>query len=506
MPSASATGVSLHATDHVAKGENRRLAGLVVLVDLDETFVGQLHSGVLQAEVVQHRPPSGGVEHAVRLQYPAVLEGRGQAAIGLLVDTGDVAVELQVEPLLAQFVAQVLTHAAVEAAQEQVATVEQGGLGAQAVEDRGELYGDVAAADHQHAARQALEEERLVGGDRVFLARNLRHLRPAAGGDENVPGAEALAVHLDAVRVEQAGVAFEKGHPAVHQQVAIDAVEAVDLAVLVADQGRPVEARLAGAPAIGPGLFEVFAVVRAVDQQLLRYATDVDAGAAQVAALRHRDAGTEAGGETGGADAPGAGADDEQIEIERHVPTPGSDAFQHNPFPAADSCRIGAKTCRNGSARSLASDGLSLSEEVIAMSPTLTHLALHVPDLDACIAFYETFCGMRVIHRRPGKGSQIVWMAEPGQEHRFIFVIMPGGQPRNLASDDYSHFGFALSSRAAVDDLARRAEAAGCLVWAPRDEPYPVGYYCGLRDPAGNYVEFSYGQPLGPGSEALPIP
>ncbi|HCE7325923.1 TPA: VOC family protein, partial [Pseudomonas aeruginosa] len=23
---------------------------------------------------------------------------------------------------------------------------------------------------------------------------------------------------------------------------------------------------------------------------------------------------------------------------------------------------------------------------------------------------------------------------------------------------------------------------------------------------AGNYVEFSYGQPLGPGSEALPIP
>ncbi|EOG6103224.1 VOC family protein, partial [Pseudomonas aeruginosa] len=28
----------------------------------------------------------------------------------------------------------------------------------------------------------------------------------------------------------------------------------------------------------------------------------------------------------------------------------------------------------------------------------------------------------------------------------------------------------------------------------------------GLRDPAGNYVEFSYGQPLGPGSEALSIP
>ncbi|MDO8695654.1 MAG: VOC family protein, partial [Pseudomonas sp.] len=41
--------------------------------------------------------------------------------------------------------------------------------------------------------------------------------------------------------------------------------------------------------------------------------------------------------------------------------------------------------------------------------------------------------------------------------------------------------------------------------WPPRDEPYPVGYYCGVRDPAGNYVEFSYGQPLGPGSEPMSI-
>lgn len=140
------------------------------------------------------------------------------------------------------------------------------------------------------------------------------------------------------------------------------------------------------------------------------------------------------------------------------------------------------------------------------MRPTLTHIALHVPDLDACIAFYRDFCALQVIHERAGKGSRIVWMAEPGKEHEFIFVIMPGGSDRNLAADDYSHFGFALDSRAAVDAVAARAAAAGSLIWAPRDEPYPVGYYCGLRDPAGNYVEFSYGQPLGPGSQAMPIP
>ena len=137
------------------------------------------------------------------------------------------------------------------------------------------------------------------------------------------------------------------------------------------------------------------------------------------------------------------------------------------------------------------------------MRPTLTHLALHVPDVEACVVFYEQFCAMRVIHRRASKGSAIVWMAEPDKEHSFIFVIMPGGQERHLAVDDYSHFGFALASRDAVDSMAQQARRAGCLVWEPREEPYPVGYYCGVRDPAGHYIEFSYGQPLGPGAEPM---
>ncbi|MCJ8169066.1 VOC family protein [Atopomonas sediminilitoris] len=139
------------------------------------------------------------------------------------------------------------------------------------------------------------------------------------------------------------------------------------------------------------------------------------------------------------------------------------------------------------------------------MLPTLTHIALHVPDLDACIAFYRSFCGLRIVHERPGKGARIVWMAEPGKEHTFIFVIMPGGTQKHLADDDYSHFGFALDSRAAVDAIASKAQAQGCLIWPPRDEPYPVGYYCGVRDPAGHYVEFSYGQPLGPGAEVKSV-
>lgn len=134
------------------------------------------------------------------------------------------------------------------------------------------------------------------------------------------------------------------------------------------------------------------------------------------------------------------------------------------------------------------------------MKPSLTHLALHVRDLHACIRFYESYAEMRVIHRRCSEG--VVWLAEEGREKEFILVVLAGGPGRDQAEKDFSHLGFALESRAAVDAVAARARGEGILVWEPVDEPYPVGYYCGVRDPDGNFVEFSYGQPLGPGAPA----
>ena len=75
-----------------------------------------------------------------------------------------------------------------------------------------------------------------------------------------------------------------------------------------------------------------------------------------------------------------------------------------------------------------------------------------------------------------------------------------GDPGRDQADGDFSHLGFALESREAVDAAEAKARAGGYLMWPTREEPYPVGYYCGLRDPDGNCVELSYGQPLGPGA------
>ena len=134
------------------------------------------------------------------------------------------------------------------------------------------------------------------------------------------------------------------------------------------------------------------------------------------------------------------------------------------------------------------------------MSAQLTHIALHVRNIEASMVFYGKYCGLQVCHERRDEHKTIVWMAEAGRETEFILVLIPGGPGRAQAEGDFSHLGYALDSREAVDEVARRASAEGCLLWPPRQEPYPVGYYCGLRDPDGNAVEFSYGQPLGPGA------
>ena len=134
------------------------------------------------------------------------------------------------------------------------------------------------------------------------------------------------------------------------------------------------------------------------------------------------------------------------------------------------------------------------------MSISLTHLALHVRDLDACVEFFQSYAGMRLVHQRISDGNRIVWLAEPNKESEFVLVILPGGPGRNQSSSDFSHLGFALGSRTAVAYIADRTQTEGILECEQREEPYPVGYYCCIKDPDGNFVEFSSGQLLGPGS------
>lgn len=140
------------------------------------------------------------------------------------------------------------------------------------------------------------------------------------------------------------------------------------------------------------------------------------------------------------------------------------------------------------------------------MLASLTHIALHVRDLEACLDFYQRYASLILVRdRRPhgANGKRIVWLSERSKEQEFIIVILPGGPGRDQLDNDFSHLGFALASKQAVDDIAKMASMENILAWPCEQEPYPVGYYCGVKDPDGNFVEFSYGQPLGPGAEQI---
>lgn len=137
--------------------------------------------------------------------------------------------------------------------------------------------------------------------------------------------------------------------------------------------------------------------------------------------------------------------------------------------------------------------------------PVFTHCALHVHDLDASLAFYARFCGMREVHSHGASPQdRTVWIAEQGRESEFVLVLVSGGEHQKRKDGDMTHYGFAVSSRDEIDRIAEEARKAGCLFWEPQELPYPVGYLCALEDPDGYVIEFSYGQPLGPGAERIP--
>ncbi|MNN02942.1 hypothetical protein D3C81_1156140 [compost metagenome] len=124
------------------------------------------------------------------------------------------------------------------------------------------------------------------------------------------------------MRVDDLGVAFMQGHAAVDQQIAIDTVQSIDLAILVGNQRRPVKLRLARRPAKTLRLLEVFGEVRAVDQQFFRHAANVHTRTTQVATFGHSHFRAKTGGETRSPYAAGTCTNYIKVKIIGHFQSP----------------------------------------------------------------------------------------------------------------------------------------------------------------------------------------
>ena len=125
-----------------------------------------------------------------------------------------------------------------------------------------------------------------------------------------------------------------------------------------------------------------------------------------------------------------------------------------------------------------------------------THIALQVSNVDRSIEFYRRYCNMHVVQDRVDS-FRVVWMGWEDRHPRFVIVLLEKQYEENR-QPDLQHIGMSVASREEVDAIYARAAADGSpVMWQPVDAGEIVGYFCGVADPDGNMVEFSYGQELG---------
>jgi catechol 2,3-dioxygenase-like lactoylglutathione lyase family enzyme len=135
---------------------------------------------------------------------------------------------------------------------------------------------------------------------------------------------------------------------------------------------------------------------------------------------------------------------------------------------------------------------------VMTARPHLTHVALFVKDPARTVDFYQRFAGLHLVHDRTDNGTRVVWLSETEHDPEFVIVAIAAPPGQAEVPPHMAHFGYDVPSRAAVEEIATRAEQEAILELAPTDAGAIVGYICIVRDPDGNLVEFSHGQPINP--------
>ena len=146
-----------------------------------------------------------------------------------------------------------------------------------------------------------------------------------------------------------------------------------------------------------------------------------------------------------------------------------------------------------------------MSEAVYDLHPTeprWTHMALRVADIDATIEFYTSMTPLELIDKREDEMGYGAWLGMPGETNNpFILVVAeffaetdPFKDAPKAVLAPFAHFGIELPQQSDVDDIAKRAEEAGCLAMPPTMMPPPIGYICMVSDPDGNMIEFSWDQ------------
>jgi len=143
-----------------------------------------------------------------------------------------------------------------------------------------------------------------------------------------------------------------------------------------------------------------------------------------------------------------------------------------------------------------------ISHELRPTKPTWTHIALKVKDVDATIDWYERHTHLTLLQRGEDENGRNAWLGDASQaKSPFVLVVgqfYEGKDPFAPAAHPplgpFAHIGIEAPTKQAVDDIAARGKAEGCLGFGPMQMPKQIGYICFLKDPDGNTIEFSFDQ------------
>ena len=124
----------------------------------------------------------------------------------------------------------------------------------------------------------------------------------------------------------------------------------------------------------------------------------------------------------------------------------------------------------------------------------LDHVALLTADARRAARFYCEWAGMEIIHERHDEDSDnhVIWVRLKDDTDGLTIVLLEGHGIRSDGRMD--HFGFHVGTRSDVNALAEHARGQGILVDEPQYAGPVVGYFCTIKDPDGNLVEFACDQ------------
>ena len=314
------------ADDDIADRPDAGDVGREMRVGLHAAAFVQRDAGFREAEPLHIGAAADGQQHDISLQRlrraaGGRLERERHAVLGLL-RAGDLGLELELHPLLAEDLLEGLPDLGVHAGHQAVEIFHHRHLGAEAAPHAAELEPDIAAADDDHVARHLRELEPAGGGDDLRLIHLDAGQRDAFGarGDDDVLGVVGGIAHRHLAGGGHTAFALQPGDLVLLEQeldalgVGADDLTLAGLHLLEVERdGADIDAML------GELVLRLVEMLRGLQQRLGGDAADIEAGAAECRALFHAG---DLHAELGGADradiAAGTGADDDDVEAVSH--------------------------------------------------------------------------------------------------------------------------------------------------------------------------------------------